>query len=603
MLNPLFLDDLRKHFESAKGNVRKLTNLKKRLQRIRIFDPACGSGNFLLIAYKEMRTIEHDINVELNTPLEPSIIPITNFRGIELEDFAAEIARLSLVIAEFQCNAKYMSETLALSVFLPLSKKNWIICGNALRLDWLEICPQEGTEVKVASDDLFSTPLDQFEIDFENEGGETYICGNPPYLGADRLDSEQKLDMDQICKGVLPKYKKLDYVAGWLLKASSYCKLSPHTIAAFVTTNSICQGQQVELLWPGLFKNNIELKFARTSFKWKNLAAHNAGVTVIVIALGSNTIKKAKLLFSDSSEHISEVKRINNINPYLEAGENIIVSPCPSSISQLPEMLRGNQATDNGNLLFTFEERQSLIKKNGNCSKMILRFVGSQEFCQGSIRYCLWGNEGTISVIASIPEFHDRIEKVREFRLNSSDKGTVKLAEKPHLFREMNKANLHTIIVPRVTSENRPYLPCGLLSSGSIVSDSAFALYDAPLWCLALIASRLHLVWVKTVCGKMKTDFRYSNTLGWNTFPVPTLTDKNKDDLTKSAIRILEIRERYFPETIAELYDNMPEDLRQAHEWNDEVVERIFIGRKFKNDSERLEKLFEMYARLTSAIK
>lgn len=605
VLNPLFLDDLRQHFENAKGNARKLTNLKKRLQRIRIFDPACGSGNFLLIAYKEMRAIEHDINVELDTPLAPSIIPITNFRGIELEDFAAEIARLSLVIAEFQCNAKYMSETLALSVFLPLSKRNWIICGNALRLDWLEICPPEGTGVKIEGDDLFSAPLDQFEIDFENEGGETYICGNPPYLGREKMTENHKSDIEDLCHHILKKYKKLDYVAGWIIKAFLYCQASPSSLAAFVTTNSICQGAQVELLWPTLFSRNIEIKFGRTSFKWKNLASHNAGVTVVVICIGHKNINRQKLLFSESISGEIEVKRVPHINPYLLPGMISIVTPRRTAIAELAPMVFGSKPSDGGNLILSLEDAKSLNIPAELHDKIVFKFVGSDEICQGKIRFCLWIEEADFKEVMKYPSIAERIDKVREMRENGSEKGAKKALDTPYAFREIRttpRSYRYAIVVPSVTSENRPYLPCGILGKNTVVNNLAFALYDAPLWNMALIASRLHLVWIQTVCGKLETRFRYSNTLGWNTFPVPTLTEKNKADLTESAIRILEIRERYFPETIANLYDNMPDDLRQAHEWNDEVVERIFIGRKFKNDSERLEKLFEMYARLTSAI-
>lgn len=595
VLNPLFLDDVRRQLEEARGNPRKLLNLKKRLSRIRVFDPACGSGNFLLIAYKQLREIEHEINVERNEPDTPSCIPITNFRGIELQDFCAEVARLSLVIAEFQCNSIYLGSDLAINVFLPLSKKNWIISGNALRLDWQDICPPEGTGVKVTSDDLFSTPHNQAEIDFENAGGETYICGNPPYVGADKLDDNQIADMDGIFKPITKKYRKLDYVSAWFLKASDYCRRS-NAVSAFVSTNSICQGQQVELLWPLVLNDGIEILFARTSFKWSNLAAHNAGVTVIVVGIGKKSLVGEKVIFTELEDGSIEAKNVNNINAYLEAGANVIVNPLYVPISEQTVMQKGNQATDDKNLLLTSVELQDLNLDPSVSARLIRRIYGSAEFIKSTVRYCLWIEDDDLSVAMSIPKIAERIERCRAFREKSS---APKLAQKAHQFREMNVSKKWTIIVPSVSKEKRPYLPCGILDNRSIVSNLAFALYDAPLWNLAFIASRLHLVWVKAVCGQLETRFRYSNTLGWHTFPIPKLTEKNKADLTQAAEKILEVRERHFPATIADLYDDMPDDLRAAHEWNDEVVERIFIGRKFKNDSERLEKLYEMYAKLT----
>ena len=279
VLNPLFLDDLRQAFEDAKGSPRKLRSLKERLARIRVFDPACGSGNFLLIAYKQLREIEHQINVERGEPNSPSVIPITNFRGIEIQDFAAEVARLSLVIAEFQCNSLYYGPAIASSCFLPLAKKNWIVCGNALRINWEDVCPPEGTGVKLTADDLFSTPLNQAEIDFENIGGETYICGNPPYLGANFQSVEQKIDIGDLCQKVIKDWRVLDYVAGWFVKGAEYCRDKSASFA-FVSTNSLCQGQHVSTLWPYLQACGMNIIFAHKDFRWKNLASNNAIVTV-----------------------------------------------------------------------------------------------------------------------------------------------------------------------------------------------------------------------------------------------------------------------------------------------------------------------------------
>jgi len=300
VLNPLFLDDLREQLEEAGDNERKLLYLRKRMSKIRVFDPACGSGNFLVIAYKEMRKIEAEINERRGEKDRRSDIPLTNFRGIELRDFPADIARLALIIAEYQCDVLYRGQLEALKDVLPLNAMNWITCGNALRLDWLSICPPTGTGVKHHADDLFHSPINQAEIDFENEGGETYICGNPPYLGSKWQSTEQKEDLGRIFDGRTKSWKSLDYVAGWFMKAADYGLHTP-TVAAFVSTNSVCQGQQVPILWPLIFKTGHEIAFAHTSFKWANLASHNAGVTVVIVGISNHpeTVRKLYTLADD----------------------------------------------------------------------------------------------------------------------------------------------------------------------------------------------------------------------------------------------------------------------------------------------------------------
>jgi hypothetical protein len=284
VLNPLFLDDLRAKLEEAGDNARKLLNLRNRIKRIRVFDPACGSGNFLVIAYKAMREIEHEINRRRGELGRRTDIPLTNFRGIELRDFAAQIARLALIIAEFQCDVLYRGQQEALMDFLPLDAKNWITCGNALRLDWLGICPPTGTGVKLVGEDLFSTPLDQSEVDFDNAGGETYVCGNPPYLGRKYQRADHKEDLKAAFSGRCRDTLSLDYVTGWFIKASDHMKAAGSN-AAFVSTNSICQGIQATLLWPLLFSEGVAIQFAVPQLKWSNLAATAAGVTVSIVGL------------------------------------------------------------------------------------------------------------------------------------------------------------------------------------------------------------------------------------------------------------------------------------------------------------------------------
>lgn len=599
VLNPLFLDDLRAQLDEASQNGRKLLNLRQRIARIRVFDPACGSGNFLVIAYKQMREIEAEINRRRGETGRTSEIPINNFRGIELRHFPAEIARLALIIAEFQCDVLYRGELFARQDFLPLEKANWITCGNALRLPWLSICPPTGTGVKMYADDLFSTPLDQAEIDFENEGGETYICGNPPYKGSQTQTVDQKSDLRHLFSTYGVSEKQIDYVGGWFLKAAEYGKMV-ECKSAFVSTNSVCQGRIVPILWPLIYSLGSKINFARTSFKWANLAAHNAGVTVVIVGLSTSDKVKRQIFSQDEAGIDSVVREVTNINAYLAPAEDIFVEGRRQALGALSHMSFGNMPIDGGNLLLSAIEVDELGLDRATNDRLIRRTYGSAEYIRGIVRYCLWIDDKSLSLAKRYPLISERIDSVEAMRLASKDKGTRAMAETPHQFREMNSCKNQALIVPSVSSESREYFPVGIIDSRSTVTNLAFALYDAPLWNMALIASKLHLVWIGTVCGKMKTDYRYSNTLGWNTFPVPDLTEQNKADLTRSAEKILLARESHFPKTIADLYDpeTMPANLREAHEHNDETLERIYIGRRFKNDTERLEKLFELYTQM-----
>ena len=602
VLNPLFLDELRAQLEAAGDNARKLLNLRSRLARIRVFDPACGSGNFLVIAYKEMRKIEAEINRRREEPDRKSDIPLTNFRGIELRHFSAEVARLALIIAEYQCDVLCRGARLALLEFLPLKADNWITCGNALRLDWLSICPPTGTGVKLVADDLFSTPLEQPEIDFENEGGETYICGNPPYAGKGKKSSQQLDDMELVFASRNVKHGYIDYVGCWFMKAADY-GVGSRSACAFVTTNSLCQGHQAPLIWPLIYGTGHQIIFAHTSFKWANLASNNAGVTVAIIGI-SREPKTICNLFTISDEGTTLTKQVSHINIYLVSGQDVLVKKRSSPLGDLSLMDLGNMPYDGGNLLLTRQDFADLSLTNLQRRQLVRRIYGSREFINNLERYCLWIANDYLAEAMQVPAIKRRIEAVQAMRMNSTDSGGRTMAARSHQMREMRSAKSHTLVMPRTSSESRHYLPAGLIDAESIVSSEAFAIFDAPLCQLALIASRLHLVWIATVCGKLETRYRYSNTLGWNTFPVPTLTEQNKADLTRCAEDILLAREHYFPATIADMYDPDHMDaefplVRQAHNRNDEVLERIYIGRRFKNDTERLEKLFELYTKMT----
>lgn len=455
--------------------------------------------------------------------------------------------------------------------------------------------------MKHHADDLFHTPLNQAQIDFENEGGETYICGNPPYLGSKWQSDDQKEDLKAIFGARTPAWKSLDYVSGWFMKAADY-GLRSKSSAAFVSTNSICQGQQVPILWPLILETGHQISFAHTSFKWTNLASHNAGVIVAIIAI-SRDASSAKRLFSVADDGSVIERQVSNINAYLVAGANRAINVARSPIGNLSPMLFGNMPRDGGHFILSADDRRQLLELHPELARFIRPYLGSEQMIQGKPRWCVWIEAKNSEFADTHPYLRALLSRVREFRGDSVAASTRDFASKPYRFVQIaGTAKRYTLAVAKVSSERRPYLPVHLFDRETIVSDLLFALYDAPLWNMSIVASRLHLVWIATVCGKLKTDFRYSNTLGWNTFAVPTLTAKNQADLTRCAEDILLAREEHFPATIADLYEaeKMPADLREAHERNDEVLERIYIGRRFRNDTERLEKLFDLYTRMTA---
>ncbi|MEE2951247.1 MAG: DNA methyltransferase [Pseudomonadota bacterium] len=616
VLGPLFLDDLKAKLEEAGTSVRKLRALRRRLARIRVFDPACGSGNFLVIAYREMRAIEAEI-VKRTDDTPTSVIPLAHFYGIEIKDFAAQIARLSLLIAEFQADWRHISQQAACKAVLPLDNTGTIHCGNALRIDWAQVLDGAGEADGRKDEDGGTRDVDEHDlaggtgrlnlvpVEESEPAWEIYICGNPPYRGSTWQTKDQKDDLEAIFKGRTKSWKSLDYVAGWFMKAADYdAATASRADAAFVSTNSICQGQQVPILWPLIFEAGSQIAFAHTSFKWANLASQNAGVTVVVV--GMSCEPNDRYIFDLDAEGQARARRVDNLSPYLVRADNIIATSRSTTISDLSPMMWGNKPTDGGNFFFSRFERDLLLNQYPGADRYIRAFYGSIEFIRGICRYCLWISDEEAEEAKKFPEIAHRLEAVAKSRASSVAKETRPAAAFPHRFRQIQGVGERTtFVVPKVSSENRDFLPVGFLPENSIVSDNAFALYDAPLWNLALIASKLHLVWIATVCGKLETRYRYSNTLGWNTFPVPPLTDEDKAALTECAETILLAREAHFPATIADLYDpdEMPANLRAAHETNDETLERIYIGRRFKNDTERLEHLFKRYVEMTEAEK
>lgn len=574
VIGPLFLDDLDIEIDKAWDKPVALERVLDRLEGIRVFDPACGSGNFLVVSYRqlrirEMRVLERLEALKHNKQNEMfSRVKIENFHGIEITDFAAETAKLALFIAEYQANAVFREVFGQGPASLPLRESAHIVCDNALRVDWEEVCPPPG------------------------EGEEVFIAGNPPFLGKAQQDKDQKADMDHVFKGHIKNYRAFDLVAAWYFKAGNYIR-GRLAQSALVSTNSICQGASASNLWPEVLQDGVEIGFGHRSFKWRNNASANAAVICVVVGL-RNTSSAAKRLFDEGIETSA-----NNINPYLINGESVVIKSASKSLFDLPLMRFGNMPGDGGHLILSPQEAIELKANEPHVSDFVLRYMGSQEVVRGIERYCLWLPDSRRHEWSDIEAVYDRLRQVSEFRRKSTRAETQELADTPNRFIfEAGKQLKQAIFVPSVTSERRPYLPVDRVGSDVISSNLNQVLYDAPDWCLALIASRIHLVWIATVCGKLKSDFRYSNTLGWNTFPVPKFSEDQLESLNASARKILKTRYSHYPATIAQLYDpdKMPDDLRAVHRENDELLETMYIGRPFRYDTERLEHLFKLYA-------
>lgn len=610
VIKPLFLDNLKLEYqrlskrsddylqrkitdkqrrEQQRNIIKDLNMLINRMSKINFLDPACGSGNFLIISYKEIRKLEIQIivkireiqnslkekNVYQGELLKESKIKLNQFSGIELDDFAQEVAKLSLYIAEHQMNIEMM-ESLAdyQPKILPLRESGNIIHGNALHMDWEKAFPQKTND-------------------------EFYIMGNPPYIGAKRQNKVQKNDLKIAVSPVL-NFKKLDYISGWFYKATKYI-VGKNAQYAFVTTNSINQGEQVNQLWNELLKHG-DISFAYPSFKWVNNAANNAGVTVAIIGF-SNKNQNNKVLYIDGKAVYG-----SNINPYLTFGDNIIVKNSNKNSVYYPRMVMGNMPRSK-KLILNRVEKDKLVLKYPETVHFFKKYVGSEGFINGENRYTLWLEEKDYHVLKNIPEFAQIFKQVSIERSgeNAAD-STKEYAKKPWLFvqrGEWDDANRsgkimgkQALIVPSVSSEDREYVPMGFIGSDTIISNLAMVVYDAPVWLLGILESRMHMTWLRAVGGKLETRYRYSAGVVYNTFPIPRLSKNRKNILEDAVLEMLDIREEEGG-TLAELYGGankpMNEKLRKAHEKIDHIVERSYKQQPFNSDEERLSILLKFY--------
>lgn len=573
VIRPLFLDALVDEYTASKDNPKRLNQLLARLSKIKFFDPACGSGNFLIIAYKSIRALEIRIWDRLRElsggqGIMPfSNIKLTQFYGIEIDEYACDTARLSLWLAEHQMNNAFYEAFGSRPNPLPLHQNGNVVCGNACRMDWAEVCPHTSEE-------------------------EVYVMGNPPYLGSKLQSPEQKEDL-QIAMPTLKENKSMDYISAWFWKGAHYIK-GTQARYAFVTTNSLCQGEQVGMLWGHIFDLGLTIFFAHTSFKWSNNAKHNAGVTCAIVGVASQYTGLRKLY------NEREVRLVQNINPYLSEGEDVIVFKS-DLLSSFPPMYFGSMPRDGGHLILTEEEAQAIIQEYPSAQKIIKEYIGSKEFIQGLKRFCLWIEEDDKVLAYNIPPIKARLDAVAKERENSDAESTRAYATRPYLFVQRAYKPTDAIIVPSVSSERREYIPIGFVSDDTVISNLAFAVYDAELWLFGVLTSKMHNIWVRAVGGRLKTDYRYSATLCYNTFPFPKISAEQKNELKALAREVLGARAEHTEMTLGEMYnpETMPSDLRLAHQALDVAIERCYRPEPFFSDEERLEYLFKLYERMT----
>lgn len=576
LIKPLFLDELYEEFEKNMNNSNGLRKLLQRISKIKFFDPACGSGNFLIITYKELRALEVAIIkqlIELNPgelQLYETSIQLKQFYGIEIKDFAHEMAMLSLWLSEHQMN-KYFEDQLTNYAIkgniLPLKESGKIVCGNAARMDWEQVCPKK-------------------------EEDEIYVIGNPPYLGSNLHSDEQREEMKQVFG--TESLDRMDYIGTWFLLGANYIYKS-NAKCAFVSTNSITQGVQVPILWNRIFEKGVFINFAVKSFKWTNNAKKNAGVSVIIIGL-SYTKSYNIRLFDNLL-----VETVKSIGPYLIKNNETIVMSASIPLNGFPPMNMGNKPADDGNLILDEVEAEKLITEFPNAKKFLRKFSSADDIINGKTIFCLWIEDNEVDFAKSIPPIKLRTEKLRKFREESKAKSTRDYSSFDYKFRQICFKDTDGIVVPRVSSERRDYIPLAYIDSNTIVSDATNIIYDAQPWLFGVLQSKMHMVWVDAVGGKLETRYRYSAKLCYNTFPFPEITEKDKHHITQYVFAVLDERSKFPEKTMAWLYnpETMPRDLKKAHQELDLAIERIYRLRPFESDAERLEFLFKMYDEMT----
>ena len=586
-LQPLFLDALRAEFERVRRDPKRLGAFHEKLRSIRILDPACGCGNFLVIAYRELRLLELEILRELfkanqtgQQKLDVSsivFVDVDQFYGIEMEEFPAQIAQVALWMTDHQMNLKVSEEFGQYFARLPLKKAPSIVHDNALTLDWRTV---------VAPEQL------------------SYIVGNPPFVGAMVMNDAQREDIAQ----VFAKVKGagvLDYVAAWYVKAMDYlCKDSvPGRIrCAFVSTNSITQGEQVGLLWRMLLQDGAKLDFAHRTFRWQNEARGVAAVHCVIIGFGLGDVERKTIYDYESLVGEPHALPATAINPYLVDAPDVLLENRGTPVCNVPRMKFGSMPRDGGHLILSKEERADLIAHNQLAKKWIRRYTGAEEFLNGGTRYCLWLRDATPADLRGMPKVMERLDAVRQYRLASKAASTRKAAATPGVFVQLAQPETDYLLIPRVSSERRPYIPIDFLQSNVVANDQVLTIAGATLYHFGVLTSTMHMAWVRAVCGRLKSDYRYSKDIVYNNYPWPEPTERQRAAVEKAAQGVLDARAQFPESSLADLYDPlaMPPPLVKAHQVLDHVVDAAYGKTSFQSEAERVAFLFGLYEKLTS---
>lgn len=575
VINPLFMDDLRAEFDSIRTDRVRMQGFIKKLERIRVLDPACGCGNFLIISFRELRYLEMDVLEALYGDRAVAHAPrvtVDHFYGIEYEPFPVEIARIAMWLMEHLTNLERQRRFHGCDSIIPLRSSVSITHGNSMSIDWGSI-------------------VDPSEL--------TYIVGNPPFVGSKLMSDEQKKD-------IAPFFKKnggiMDYVSGWYVKAANMMGLNRSIRAAFVSTNSITQGEQVEPLWKPLFDRGIRINFAYQTFRWSNEARGNAAVHVIIVGFSYQDV--GCRLFHLSNGLTGDVieKDVEHINAYLVDGPDIFIPNRSKPICNVPLVGIGNKPIDGQNYLFNEEEMKSFIELEPKSAPFFHPWMGAREFINGEKRYCLWLGDCSPSELRSMPHCMERVEAVRKFRLLSKSEGTRKLAQTPTRFHVENMTDKPYLIIPRHSTESRLYLPIGFVDPNVLCGDANLMATGVSLYHFGVLTSMLHMVWMKYVCGRIKSDYRYSAGIVYNNFPWPKPTDEQVDRIEKAAQAVLDARAQHPDSSLADLYDplTMPVDLLKAHEKLNHEVESAYRHEGFKDDEDRIRYLFELYKAMSA---
>jgi hypothetical protein len=583
LIRPLFLDELWAEFNKVKRNRNQLFEFLKKLSRLTFFDPACGCGNFLVIAYRELRLLELEVlrQVRQSDQLMLDVfqligVNVDQFHGIEIEEWPARIAEVALWLTDHQMNLKVSEEFGQYFARLPLKKAPHIVHGNALRLDWNEVVPA-------------------YRL--------SYLLGNPPFVGSKFLNDEQRVEV----AAIFPDVKGagvLDYVACWYRKAVDYMSENHAIRAAFVSTNSITQGEQVGILWPDLFRRGVKLHFAHRTFQWNSEARGKAAVHCVIVGFGLQDVPEKWLFDYDTPKSEPHAVQAGNINPYLVDGPDVVMYKRAKPFCNVAEIYKGSQPTDGGNLLLSDEERALLLQRKPRVDAWIRPFVGADEFINAIPRWCLWLKDCPPEVLRSMPEVLRRVEGVRQSRLASKKAATRDWAQRPTLFTEDRQPDKPYLLVPSVSSERRNYIPIGFLTPDVIASNLVLTIPDATLYHFGILSSTMHNGWMRAVCGRLKSDYRYSAGIVYNNFPWPEPAEKQQAAIEAAAQSVLDARALFPAATLADLYDplTMPNELVKAHQSLDRAVDAAYGKSTFKSEAERVAFLFQRYQELTAPL-